>query len=90
MSERYAQVQATSVAKRKHKFTGDSRAYNTRDKNAVIVEAYLNNDWYRIGYILKDKFRKVVVAVRNSQDSPLRARRNVFWDHFLGELRNQA
>ena len=40
---------------------------NIRDNNAVIVEAYLNNDWYRIGYIPKEKLRKVVVAVRNSE-----------------------
>ena len=40
---------------------------NIRDKNAVIVEAYLNNDWYRIGYIPKEKLRKVVVAVSNSE-----------------------
>ena len=40
---------------------------NIRDKNAVIVEAYLNNDRYRIGYIPKEKLRKVVVAVRNSE-----------------------
>ena len=39
---------------------------NIRDNNAVIVEAYVNNDWYRIGYIPKEKLRKVVVAVRNS------------------------
>ena len=40
---------------------------NIRDKNAVIVEAYINNDWYRIGYILKENLRKVFVAVRNSE-----------------------
>ena len=40
---------------------------NIRDKNAVIVEAYLNNDWYCIGYIPQEKLRKVVVAVRNSE-----------------------
>ena len=40
---------------------------NIRDKNAVIVEAYLNNDWYHVGYIPNEKLRKVVVAVRNSE-----------------------
>ena len=40
---------------------------NIRDKNVVIVEAYLNNDWYRFGYIPKEKWRKVVVAVRNGE-----------------------
>ena len=40
---------------------------NIRDKNAVMVEANINNDWYRIRYITKEKLRKVVVAVRNSE-----------------------
>ena len=40
---------------------------NIRDRNAVLVEAYLNNGWYRIGYIPKEKLRKVVVAVRKSE-----------------------
>ena len=40
---------------------------NIRDKNAVIVEAHINNDWYRIGYIPKEKLRKVVVAIGNSE-----------------------
>lgn len=40
---------------------------NIRDRNAVIVETYLNNGWYRIGYVPKEKLRKVVVVVRNSE-----------------------
>lgn len=40
---------------------------NIRDKNAVIVEAYIDNDWYRIGYIPKEKLRKVVVAIKNNE-----------------------
>jgi len=39
---------------------------NIRDKNAVIVEAYIDNDWYRIGYIPKEKSRKVV-AIKNNE-----------------------
>ena len=40
---------------------------NIRDKNAVIVEACIDNDWDRIGYIPKEKFRKVVVGIRNNE-----------------------
>ena len=60
MSESYAQVQNINL-----RVTLEPT--NIRDKNAVIVEAYLNNDWYRIGYIPKEKLRNVVVAVRNSE-----------------------
>lgn len=40
---------------------------NIRDKNAVIVEACIDNDWDRIGYIPKEKLRKVVVGIRNNE-----------------------
>ena len=40
---------------------------NIRDKNAVIVEAYVDNEWCRVGYIPKEKLRKVIVAIRNNE-----------------------
>lgn len=40
---------------------------NIRDKNVVIVEVCIDNDWDRIGYIFKEKLRKVVVGIRNNE-----------------------
>ena len=40
---------------------------NIRDKNAVIVEGFTDNEWSRIGYIPKEKLKKVVVAIRNNE-----------------------
>ena len=40
---------------------------NIRDKNPVIVEAYMDSEWSCVGYIPKEKLRKVVFAVRNNE-----------------------
>jgi len=40
---------------------------NIRDKNAVIVEAYIDNEWCHVGCIPKEKLRKAFVAIRNNE-----------------------
>jgi len=40
---------------------------NIRDKNAVIVEAYIDNEWCRVGCIPSEKLRKTFVAIRNNE-----------------------
>ncbi len=40
---------------------------NSRDMNAVIVEANIDSCWSRIGYIPKEKLRKTVLAIRNNE-----------------------
>lgn len=40
---------------------------NIRDSNAIIVEAQLNSQWDRIGYIPKEKVPKFTSAMRNNE-----------------------
>lgn len=40
---------------------------NIRDKNAILVEAHLDGEWSRVGYIQKEKIRKVTAAIKNNE-----------------------
>ena len=40
---------------------------NVRDKNALIIQAKVNDQWDRIGYIPKEQVRKFTVAIRNNE-----------------------
>ena len=40
---------------------------NVRDKNALIIQAKVNDQWDRIGYIPKEQVRKCTVAIRNNE-----------------------
>ena len=40
---------------------------NVRDKNALIIQAKVNDKWDRIGYVPKEQVRKFTVAIRNNE-----------------------
>ena len=40
---------------------------NIRDKNAITVEVQLDGTWHRIGYIQKEKLRKVTEALKKTE-----------------------
>ena len=40
---------------------------NIRDKNAIVVEVQLDGEWCRIGYIQKEKIRKVTAAIKKNE-----------------------
>ena len=41
--------------------------FNIRDCNAIIVQAKVNSQWDRIGYIPKEKVLKFTSAIRNNE-----------------------
>lgn len=45
---------------------------NIRDKNAILVEAHLDSEWSQVGYIQKEKIRKMAAALKKNEIDSVR------------------